>query len=41
MRVGDTVIQLTSEGKHLHAPVPTTVDVIAQSLANDLKSIYP
>lgn len=39
MRVGDTVIQLTSEGKGQH--LPTTVDVVAQSLANDLKVIYP
>ena len=36
MRVGDTVIQLTGEGKH----VPGMADV-ARVLANDLKPIYP
>ena len=36
MRVGDTVIQLTSERKHVPA-----VDDVARALANDLKAIYP
>ncbi|HEX5215828.1 MAG TPA: hypothetical protein VFV98_10220 [Vicinamibacterales bacterium] len=36
MRVGDTVIHLTGEGKHVPA-----IDDVARGLANDLKSIYP
>jgi hypothetical protein len=36
MRIGDTVIQLTSERKHVPA-----VDDVARVLANELKSIYP